>query len=146
MGALLALAAIASGVALFTGNGPSPVPGLTTTARQTRPIAEGTAGSETPRVEIGGVSYQIGQPGDLAYFVPCDEEQRVVVLRPGTGDIFVFDHLAEPGVPRTAQSVGRVAGALDIIPSADGTCSEFSVATERELLRMPVPTSTRSTR
>ena len=146
IGALLTLAAIATGAALFTGNGPSPITGLTTTVPPTLPGATDAAQRDSPRVEIGGISYQVGQPGDLAYFVPCENEQRVVVLRPGTGDIFVFDHLAAPGAPRTAQSVGRIAGALEIFPSADGTCSEFNVATERELLRMPVPTSTRSTR
>jgi hypothetical protein len=146
LGALLVLAAIATGVALFSGNGPPPSASVSTTVSSTLPSAANIAAAATPRVEIRGISYQIGQPGDLAFFVPCDNEQRVVVLRPGTGDIFIFDHLAEPGAPRTAQSVGRIAGALEIIPSEDGTCSEFGVATERELLHIPVPTSKRSTR
>jgi hypothetical protein len=144
--ALLALAAIATGVALFTGSGPPPSATVATTVADTVPNASNAAPANTPRVEIRGVAYQVGQPGDLAYFVPCDDEPRVVVLRPGTGDIFVFDHLAEPGAPRTAQSVGRIAGALEIVPSEDGTCSEFGVATESELLHIPVPKSTRSSR
>jgi hypothetical protein len=145
LGALLALAAIGTGVALFTGNG-GPPSTVAATVANSAPSTADIATPDTPRVEILGVSYQVGQPGDLAYFVPCDDEQRVVVVRPATGDIFVFDHLAEPGAPRTAQSVGRVAGAREIIPSADGTCSEFGVVTDRELLHIPVPTSTRSTR
>ena len=145
-GALLVLAAIATAVALFSGNGQPPSASVSTTLSSTLPRASTSAGAATPRVEIRGLSYQVGQPGDLAYFVPCDDEQRVVVLRPGTGDIFVFDHLAEPGAPRTAQSVGRISGALEIVPSEDGTCSEFGVATQHELLHIPVPTSTRSTR
>jgi len=97
------------------------------------------------RFEIRGTSYRIGQPGDLAYFVPCLDNQRVVLLRPSTGDLFIFDHLAEAGAPRTAQSAGRVAGAIEIVPSADETCSEFGVVTEHALVRIPVPTSTRKT-
>ncbi|HUP71602.1 MAG TPA: hypothetical protein VM282_01005 [Acidimicrobiales bacterium] len=146
LGALIALAAIGTGVALFTDNGGPPSSTVAATIPNSAPSAADVATPDSPRVEIRGISYHVGQPGDLAYFVPCGDEQRVVVLRPTTGDIFVFDHLAEPGAPRTAQSVGRVAGALEIIPSADGTCSEFGVATDRELLHIPVPTSTRSTR
>lgn len=146
MVALLVLAAIATGAAVFSGNGQPPSASVSSTVSNTLPSAPAIAPAETPRVEIRGISYQVGQPGDLAYFVPCADAQRVVVLRPGTGDIFVFDHLAEAGAPRTAQSVGRIAGALEIIPSEDGTCSEFGVATDRELLRIPVPTATRSTR
>ncbi|MEO8694273.1 MAG: hypothetical protein ABI658_12195 [Acidimicrobiales bacterium] len=145
MVALLVLAAIATGIALVTGDGPPPSAKVATTVATTGSNVVAAA-ADTPRVEIRGVAYQVGQPGDLAYFVPCDDEQRVVVVRPGTGDIFVFDHLAEPGAPRTAQSVGRIAGALEIIPSEDGTCAEFGVATESELLHLPVPTSTRTTR
>ncbi|MEO5839194.1 MAG: hypothetical protein ABIQ73_29795 [Acidimicrobiales bacterium] len=146
MVALLVLAAIATGVALFTGDDPPPTASVATTVSDTASSAVNTAPADAPRVQIRGVAYQVGQPGDLAYFVPCDNRQRVVVLRPGTGDIFVFDHLAEPGAPRTAQSVGRIAGALEIVASEDGSCSEFGVATENELLHIPVPTSTRSTR
>ena len=145
IGALLALAAIGTGVALFSGDDPPPTASGTTAGSATFPTTRGIPTSDSPRVEIRGMSFQVGQPGDLAYFVPCRGEPRVVVLRPGTGDLFVFDHLAEPGAPRTAQSVGRVAGALEILPSEDGTCSEFGVVTERELLHVPVPTSTRST-
>jgi len=144
--ALLVLAAIGTVAALFTGNGQPPSANVATTVSNTLPNAMVMVPADAPRVQVGGVSYQIGQPGDLAYFVPCDDQQRVVVLRPGTGDIFVFDHLAEPGAPRTAQSVGRIAGALEIIPSDDGTCRKFGVATENELLHIPVPTSTRSPR
>jgi hypothetical protein len=145
MVALLVLAAIATGAALFTGGDRPPTASVATTVANPLPSPSGTSAADTPHVQIRGVAYQVGQPGDLAYFVPCDDVERVVVLRPGTGDIFVFDHLAQAGAPRTAQSVGRIAGALEIIPSEDGTCSEFGVATERELLHIPVPRATRST-
>ena len=145
LGALIALATIATGAALFAGDGPSSSTAPATTVPSGSPSPTKEA-SQAPRIEVGGVSYQVGQPGDLAYFVPCRDDQRVILVRPGTGDIFVFDHLAQPGAPRTAQSVGRVAGALEIVPSADDSCSEIGVATEHSLLLLPVPTSTRSPR
>jgi serine/threonine protein kinase len=144
LGALLALAAIATGAALFADDGSSSTTAPSTTAPGIV-SSSSVAATDAPRLDIGGVSYEVGQPGDLAYFVPCHDSQRVVLVRPGTGDIFVFDHLAEPGAPRTSQSVGRVAGALEIVPGADDSCADIGVTTEHSLVHVPVPTSTRST-
>jgi serine/threonine protein kinase len=140
MGALFAITAIATGAALFADGGSSNI-GATTTVVPGRSATTAIVATEIPRVDIGGATYLVGEPGDLAFFVPCQGEDRVVVLRPGTGDLFVFDDLAEPGTPRTAQSVGRVEGALEVLPSADDTCSEFAVATDDALLPVPVPTT-----
>jgi tRNA A-37 threonylcarbamoyl transferase component Bud32 len=140
LGALVALGAIASGVAVFGDTG---APAATRVAPTTSGPSTTTSliVTELPVVEIGGVTYQLGDRGDRAFFVPCEGLDRVVVLRPGSGDLFVFDELAAPGTPRTARSAGRVDGAVEVLPRTDGDCSEFLVATDDQLLPVPAPTT-----
>ena len=85
----------------------------------------------------------MGQPGDLAFFVPCEDEDRVVVIRPASGDLFVFDRFAEPGTPLTAWSIGRVGGAREVLATDTGTCAELAVVTDDGLLNVSVPARSR---
>jgi serine/threonine protein kinase len=139
--ALIALGAIATAAALFADSGAPRVGAPTTEA--TSPATTAQPASDSPRVEVDGVSYRVGQPGDLAFFVPCEGSDRVVVIRPVTGDLFVFDRFAEPGAPLTASSVGRVEGALEILSSETSSCSELAVATHDDLLHITVPARSR---
>lgn len=138
LGALVAIGAIATATALFTDDG-APVTRTPTTS--TLPPSTVPANTEVPSVEIEGVTYRLGEADDRAFFVPCEGRPRVVLVRPRSGDLFVFDDLATVGAPRTARSVGRVEGAIEALPSADHTCSELVVATDDELLTVPVTPS-----
>jgi hypothetical protein len=70
-------------------------------------------------IEIDGVAYTVGRPGDVALAAPssCDDAE-VVLLRPATGALYAFDHLATPGGPVTGELVGHAAGAVDLAPAA----------------------------
>jgi hypothetical protein len=138
--ALIALGAIATAVALFADSG-APRAGAPTTVAASPTTAVELL--DSPRVEVGGVSYRLGQPGDLAFFVPCEGDDRVVVIRPATGDLFVFDRFAQPGVPLTARSIGRVDGAREVLAAGTDTCAELAVVTDDSLLHISVPVRSR---
>jgi serine/threonine protein kinase len=141
LGALIAVGAIATAAALFADGGSPMV--VSTPSTTASPAGTRQQASDAPRVDVGGVSYRVGQAGDLAFFVPCEGNDRVVVIRPTTGDLFLFDRFAAPGVPLTAQSLGRVDGAVEILPAEVDTCSELGVATNDALLHITVPTRSR---
>lgn len=60
-------------------------------------------------VEVAGVRYGVGEPGDTLVLGDwdCDGSATVAVVRPRTGEVFVFDAWGEVVAPLTA----RVAGA-----------------------------------
>jgi tRNA A-37 threonylcarbamoyl transferase component Bud32 len=139
LGAFVAIGAIATGTALFAhDNAPIAATPSTSVAQ---PSATASDAGDVPQVEVRGTIYRLGQVGDRAFFVPCEGHDRVVLIRPASGDLFVFDDFAAVGAPRTARSVGRIEGAIEVLPSTDHTCSEFVVATDEQLLDVPVPTS-----
>ena len=141
LSALIALGAIATAAALFADSG-APSSGSPTTAGASA-TTRSPEGLDPPRIAVRGASYRVGESGDLAFFVPCEGTDRVVVIRPATGDLFVFDRFADAGAPLTAQSVGRVEGALEILAGESGSCSELAVATDDALLHISVPTRSR---
>jgi hypothetical protein len=74
-------------------------------------------------VSAGGTRWALGEPGDLVTVGDwhCGGATPVL-LRPTTGEVFVFDGWAAPGEPVTVEPTRRVAAAtgLDATPSADG--------------------------
>ncbi|MEZ5176867.1 MAG: hypothetical protein R2746_00910 [Acidimicrobiales bacterium] len=51
-------------------------------------------------VEVDGRRYEVGEPGDLVVVEDwdCDGAESAGVLRPGTGEIFLFDRWPESGL------------------------------------------------
>jgi hypothetical protein len=84
------------------------------------------AASETarPTVEIDGVSYHIGEDGDIAATGDwdCDGEKTAALLRPSSGSVFVFERWATEGEELTATALTQVDGAtgLRAEPGVDG--------------------------
>lgn len=64
----------------------------------------------------GGARWSIGQPGDLAALGDwdCDGEATPALLRPSTGEVFVFREWAAEGDPLTVAPVERVPGGVGI--------------------------------
>ena len=75
------------------------------------------------QVLVDGVRYDVGAPGDAVAVADwdCDGTDTPAVVRPGTGEVFVFDAWATAEAPVTARLLVRVPGA--IAPATpDGTC------------------------
>lgn len=76
---------------------------------------------------LDGVSYSVGQPGDVAMSADwsCEGVENVLLLRPTTGEVFIFDERAESGSPSTGRMIGVHPGATDLIPTIErcGTAS-----------------------
>lgn len=65
--------------------------------------------------------FTIGAPDDvvLAGDWLCRDEPLPALLRPATGEVFVFDHWPEPGEELAGRLVGTVAGAVRLISTGD---------------------------
>jgi hypothetical protein len=79
---------------------------------------------------VGGVRYRIGQPGDeaLAADWSCRGAPRVVVLRPGTGEVYVFTGWARPGRDLTATPAGSVPRGAHLRSRTDDAGCAIAVA------------------
>ena len=80
------------------------------------------------QVVVDGVRYDVGAPGDAVAVADwdCDGTDTPAVVRPSTGDVFVFDTWATPETPVAARLLDRVPGA--IAPATpDGTCDAVPV-------------------
>jgi hypothetical protein len=81
-------------------------------------------------VEAGDRRWTVGQPGDLVATADwsCSGHATLALLRPATGDVFVFDGWAGPGHDLVAEPVGRVEGgfAIRTADTGDG-CPRVSV-------------------
>ena len=82
-----------------------------------------------PVVSIAGTSYRIGQAGDQVQVGSwgCDRT-RAVVLRPSTGEVFVFDGWARPDHDLVARPVAHVArGSRLVATHQPNGCDGLSV-------------------
>ncbi|HEY8526880.1 MAG TPA: hypothetical protein VIL48_18050 [Acidimicrobiales bacterium] len=63
-------------------------------------------------VEAGGRRWSLGEPGDVAAVGDwdCDGSASPALLRPGTGDVFVFPRWASAGEPVTVDALDTVGG------------------------------------
>jgi hypothetical protein len=81
-------------------------------------------------VVAGAARWTLGQPGDVVAIGDwdCRDGPSPAVLRPATGDVFVFPSWADPGEPVSVDASQRVAGAIGIRahPSTGG-CDDIVV-------------------
>jgi hypothetical protein len=65
---------------------------------------------------VDGVRYAIGRPGDLVVVGDwgCAGRTTAAVLRPATGEVFLFSEWARPDRPLTAAVDRRIAGASEL--------------------------------
>jgi hypothetical protein len=85
-----------------------------------------------PRVTIGATTWVVGLPGDALTVGDwdCDGTATVALLRPTTGEVFVFDRWVGSGEEETVRpSVTVEGGAALTAKDADGDgCSTLSVS------------------
>ena len=96
--------------------------------RESRPVLA----PDGPVVVFDGQRYQVGRPGDVAVVGDwavtdggCDGTSTVVLLRPGTGELFAFSGWAETG-ELVASRLGTHLDAVDLAVSSGG-CDELLV-------------------
>jgi hypothetical protein len=80
-------------------------------------------------LRVGNRSYAVGEPEDVLASGRwlCTPFRTVALLRPSSGDVFVFGSWPEAGVLVTARLVGHVGGATALRPIARGACDALSV-------------------
>jgi hypothetical protein len=81
-------------------------------------VTTSTMPAPAPIVEIDHERYQVGTPGDKATVARwrCDDRPRVVLLRPATGELFLFDNAPEPGGDTAANPFTTVDHATSLAP------------------------------
>ncbi len=145
----VAVAAIAAGVIFVGGWGsrgsaapPDAVGASSPAAQAGCPVAAAPAADvdgdgcpealvvEGGSVRAGAARWTLGQPGDLIAVGDwaCDGRAAPALLRPATGDVFVFPGWAAEGEPVTVEARDRLPGAVAIRgePAADG-CDDLVV-------------------
>ena len=127
VGAAIVLAAN-SWLAPDTTDASAPVAATSTTT----PSATTTVGAADddaelaprPTVEVDGVAYHIGDPGDVAATGDwdCDGEPTAALLRPSSGSVFVFEGWADADNDLVATALTTIDGAtgLRAEPNDDG--------------------------
>ena len=84
-------------------------------------------------VDAGVARWSLGDPGDQVVLGDwdCDGEASAALLRPGTGEVFVFAAWAEAGEDLTVDATDRVDGAMGIRTQLDGPgCDDLVVDLE----------------
>jgi len=69
----------------------------------------------SPAIEIDGRRFSVGAPGDLVAVAPwrCDGVPRALVLRPRTGELFLFDEV--PEVEHDAVSFATITDSSELV-------------------------------
>jgi len=101
-----------------------------------RPVA-GPRPAGPPADYLGGVlafagtRYAVGQPGDVVAVADwaCSGQATVALLRPGTGQVWLFPSWAEEGRDASARLVGQIDRAVGLAarPGADPSCPALEV-------------------
>ncbi|HEX6420973.1 MAG TPA: hypothetical protein VFZ77_20895 [Acidimicrobiales bacterium] len=81
-------------------------------------------------VDAGVARWSLGEPGDHVALGDwdCDGQASAALVRPATGDVFVFPGWAEEGDPLTVASAQQVAGAVGLrAEPAGGGCDRLVV-------------------
>ena len=95
------------------------------------------------QVVVDGARYDVGAPGDAVAVADwdCDGTDTPAVVRPSTGDVFVFDAWATAEAPMPGRLLDRVPGAIapetpngtcDVVPVVDVAGAHSAVALEGE--------------
>lgn len=138
LAAAAALVVLGLAVAFGGGGGPAPTgptatvaaPTTTTTVEATGPIAGNV-------VERAGERWSVGEPGDVVVLGDwdCDGVDVPAVLRPATGEVWLFDGWAEQPAVRLATVTGattaraRAVGRCDRLEVLDASGQSTAVAT-----------------
>lgn len=105
-------------------------PRSTTTAPPSLPSGTAAPAQPTapPVLEHQGRRYQVGRPGDRAALGDwdCDGETTPAVVRPSTGEVFVFDAWADDDAV-TVAALDTVRGATDLRPLRRDRCDALVV-------------------
>lgn len=86
-----------------------------------------------------GTTYAIGEPGDVVEVADwdCDGEATPGVVRPVTGEVFLFDRWATPGEPVTSAPSLTIQGATSLLPpEPDELCRPTLVVDDGRLLQL----------
>lgn len=80
-------------------------------------------------IDAGGVQFAAGRPGDRVALIDwsCRGEVTPVVLRPSTGEVFVFPHWATAAKDLTVAPTAVVNGATGLRIDAHGRCPRLRV-------------------
>ncbi len=112
-----------------TAREPGPTTSVTAAVAPTTPAP--TVAVATPmRVQAGGALFDVGETGDQVVVADwhCDGEPSAALLRPATGEVFVFASLPAAGETLTARLVATVPGAVSIVTErADAPCPPLEV-------------------
>ena len=78
-------------------------------------------------VRIDDVWFEVGDPGDIVRVGDwdCDGTPNAAVLRPHTGEVFVFDDWAQEGDALRVTALAVHPDAVDIVTSPDRDCETF---------------------
>lgn len=122
-----------------TAAGPATTPGAA--AATSTVVASGTG---PPVVERDGAHYAVGEAGDQVEVGDwdCSGRPTVALLRPRTGEIFVFTAWAEPGRDLVARPVVQVTPGAHLDPTdrdADGCAVLLATQTDGTTVPVPLP-------
>lgn len=92
-------------------------------------------------VEAGDHRFELGEPGDVVAVGPfrCDGDALPALLRPTTGEVFVFDRWAAPGHDVSVQPLGAVPGATALVAEELSNGCATLVATRADGTSESVP-------
>jgi serine/threonine protein kinase len=111
----------------------APTPIATGSPTSTRVMTTRTttaAPAPAPVVALADGRYEVGAPGDQASVAAwrCDGRPRVVLLRPATGELFLFDNAPQPGADTVATPFTAIEGASGLAPvDGDDPCPALVV-------------------
>jgi hypothetical protein len=108
-----------------------------TTTEQPATVADGV-------VTIGDERWRVGEAGDLVAVGDwdCDARATAAVVRPATGEVWVYDSWASAGRPLTARPGPAVPGATAARAVAGSGCARLEVTTaagDRRLVDLDRP-------
>ena len=94
------------------------------------------------QIVVDGARFQVGEEGDALAVADwdCDGRDTPAMVRPATGEVYVFDGWASAAEPVTARLLDRVAGAVRLGPP-DGGCDAVTVV-DTAGVRSSVPLTT----
>lgn len=105
------------------------VPTTTTTTTTTTTVPRPDVRVAGNVVERDGVRWTVGQAGDVVVVADlrCSGDPVPAVLRPATGQVWVFDRWAATGAPVAGQVVATVPGSVELRVERAGRCERLSV-------------------
>jgi hypothetical protein len=93
-------------------------------------------------VTVGTARYEVGAPGDVIAIGDwdCDGQSTPAVLRPATGEVFIFAAWATRGTDVEAAAATNVAGGIDLTEQTDDAGCPILVVSTSDGRDIEVPT------